>query len=183
MRIRCTQWFLSLGLAMGSSFAALGSANADVPTGYRTVAGEYGVRSTIFYALALAESGTVVDATRSIRPWPWTLNISGQGRFYATRQAAADALASLLASGQQSVDIGLMQVNWRYHKQRLGSPQLALDPYRNLRVAAEILQGCFRSREGWWEAVGCYHAPNTPQRAARYRARVFAHWQRITERG
>jgi len=80
--------------------------------------------------------------------------------------------AALLASGRESVDIGLMQVNWRYHKKCLTSPQLALNPYHNLRVAAEILLGCFRSREDWWEAVGCYHAPNNPERAARYQERV-----------
>ncbi len=72
------------------------------------------------------------------------------------------ALDDLLAAGQASVDIGLMQVSWRYHRDRLASAALALDPYRNLHVAAEILAACFREREDWWAAVGCYHAPNDP---------------------
>jgi len=50
----------------------------------------------------------VIDSTRAIRPWPWTLNVAGQGHFYATRKAAADALALVLASGRESADIGLM---------------------------------------------------------------------------
>ena len=40
-----------------------------------------------------------------------------------------------------------------------------------------------RADQDWWAAVGCYHAPNSPQRAARYRTRVRAHWQRVTEAG
>lgn len=172
-----------LALAMGAWIAAAGIAYAEVPSGYRSVAAEYDVPFSVFYAVALAESGTEVDATGSIRPWPWTLNVAGQGRFYPTREAAADALASFLGSGRESVDIGLMQVNWRYHRQRLGSPQLALDPYHNLRVAAEILRDCHGSRQDWWVAVGCYHAPNSPHRANRYRSRVFKHWQRVTRRG
>jgi soluble lytic murein transglycosylase-like protein len=154
-----------------------------VPAGYRHVAGEYGVPSSVLYAVALTESGTVIDSMRAVRPWPWTLNVSGKGYFYPTRKAAAEALALVLASGRESVDIGLMQVNWRYHKKRLASPQLAIEPYHNLRVAAQILQGCFRSRKDWWEAIGCYHAPSKPSRAARYRERVFAHWQRVVTRG
>jgi len=181
-----TRWATGLHwliLATGSVLAAPGSAHAEVPMGYRTVAAEYDVPFGVFYAVALTESGTQVDTNGSIRPWPWTLNVAGNGRFYPTRKAAADALAFLLGSGRESVDIGLMQVNWRYHRERLGSPQRALDPYHNLRVAAEILRDCHQSRQDWWEAVGCYHAPNSPHRAARYRARVFEHWQRVTERG
>jgi hypothetical protein len=39
-----------------------------------------------------------------------------------------------------------MQVNWRYHQDKLGSPWQALDPYHNLRVGAEILQDCYANR-------------------------------------
>jgi len=50
-------------------------------------------------------------------------------------------------------------------------------------VAAEILGGCFRENQDWWEAVGCYHAPNDPERAAGYRERVRRHWRRIVDQG
>ena len=158
-------------------------ANAGVPAGYRTVADEHGVPASILYAVALAESGTVVDPSRSLRPWPWTLNVSGQGRFFPSRRAASEALHAVLAAGRESVDIGLMQINWRYHKARLASPTRALDPYHNLRVAAGILRGCYQRREDWWAAVGCYHAPNNARRAARYQQRVRRHWQRLVARG
>ncbi len=77
----------------------------------------------------------------------------------------------------------LMQVNWRYHRERLGTPWQALDPYSNLRVGAEILQDCYVTRQDWWASVGCYHAPMNPQRADQYRRRVVSHWQRLVSEG
>jgi hypothetical protein len=154
-----------------------------VPWGYQRVAEAEGVPATLLYALALAESGTPVPSQGTTRPWPWTLNVDGAGRYYRTREAAAAALERALAGGAANVDIGLMQVSWRYHAPRLGSPAAALDPDHNLAVAARIFRACFEARGDWWAAVGCYHAPNDRTRAERYRARVRAHWERLGEGG
>ena len=159
------------------------SVHASVPVGYQQVADAYDLPPEVLYAVALTESARQVDSTGNVRPWPWTLNVQGRGHFFASREEAEAALQQHFDQGRTSIDIGLMQVNWRYHRQRLGSPQLALDPYHNLRVAAEILRDCHQSRKNWWAAVGCYHAPNNPQRAARYRARVRAHWRRVIRHG
>ena len=174
-------WILFALLSLG--LASHPSVHASVPVGYQQVADAYDLPAEVLYAVALTESARRVDSTGNVRPWPWTLNVRGRGHFFASRREAEAALKGLLDQGRTSVDIGLMQVNWRYHEQRLGSPNRALDPFHNLRVAAQILLDCHRSHQDWWEAVGCYHAPNRPQRAARYRTRVRAHWQRITEGG
>ena len=180
-RLRRPNLFPVVLLALGLAFHA--PAQASVPLGYQQVAEAYDLPPEVLYAVALAESARQVDSTGNVRPWPWTLNVQGKGHFFASRQEAEAALQAHFDAGRRLIDIGLMQVNWRYHRQRLGSPQLALDPYHNLRVAAEILRDCHQRRQDWWAAVGCYHAPNSPQRAARYRARVRAHWRRVTRRG
>ena len=159
------------------------AASASVPAGYQSVANAYQIPPEVLYAIGLTESARRIDSTGNLRPWPWTLNVRGRGHFFASQRAARDALRRALHQGTTSIDIGLMQVNWRYHRDRLGSAQRALDPYHNLRVGAEILQACFKDRQDWWEAVGCYHAPNNAERAASYRARVFKHWQRLTGHG
>ena len=166
-------WLLAMGVA-ASSTAWCGE---RVPPGYRSVAGERGVPAALLYAVALAESGTRVDAV--LHPWPWTLNVAGEGRIFASRAAAWHDLRDALAAGERSIDIGVMQVNWRYHQQALQDPWQALDPYYNLRVAAAILVDCYELRRDWWDAVGCYHAPRATERAARYRDRVRAHWRRL----
>ena len=77
----------------------------------------------------------------------------------------------------------LMQVNWRWHRDKLGDPWRALDPNHNLQVGARILASCTRARRNPWDAVGCYHAPQNPTFARRYRKVVAAHWRRIARRG
>ena len=154
-----------------------------VPSGYQVVAAERAIPEAIFYAVALTESGRDVEAQGIRRPWPWTLNVAGKGYYFETRLEAWQALSDWLAKGKRSIDIGLMQVNWRYHRERLGDPWQALDPYHNMRVGAEILQDCYASRQAWWDSVGCYHAPANPERASRYRRRVETQWRRITQAG
>ncbi len=157
-----------------------------VPVGYRHIAQEANVPAGLLYAMALTESGRAIGPQRTLRPWPWTLNVGGQGYTFKTLEAARAALQRFQAQGKRSIDIGLMQINWRYHANRFKNPYAALEPYGNLRVATRILRDCYRRHHDWWKAVGCYHAPGSnPQareRADRYRARVQRHWQRLSVR-
>jgi hypothetical protein len=90
---------------------------------------------------------------------------------------------SLLRICNCSMYKNLMQVNWRYHQDKLGSPWQALDPYHNLRVGAEILQDCYTNRQDWWSSVGCYHSPANTQKAEQYIGRVLSKWQRLMHEG
>ena len=172
-----------LGAVLGIIWSTGGWCGENVPSGYRAIAAEYEIPYTILYAIALAESGRGLNGDRIRRPWPWTLNVAGRGYFYPSREAAWDALNSFITRGERSIDIGLMQVNWRFHKDKLGNTRQALDPYHNLRVGAGILQSCFDKRRDWWASVGCYHSPANVVRAQRYRLRVVAHWQRLEASG
>ncbi len=167
----------------GLVFCHAGWGEESVPVGYRAIAAEGGIPSTVLYAMALTESGKQVTSADIYRPWPWTLNVAGRGYFFSSRLEAWQALIDELQKGQRSIDIGLMQVSWRYHQKRLGTPWQALDPYFNLRVGSAILQTCYQSRQDWWASVGCYHAPTNLNRADRYRLRVLAHWRWITSVG
>ena len=153
--------------------------DSAVPMGYESVAVERGIPASVLYAVALTESGKQVSQSEDFRPWPWTLNVAGRGYYFACRLAAWRALRGWLEAGERSIDIGLMQVNWRYHQDRLGTPWQALDPYHNLRVGAGILHDCYTKEGDWWASVGCYHAPSNAERAERYRRRVVSRWQRV----
>jgi len=176
-----------IGVCLGAVLAGVCSTMAwcgeAVPSGYRAIASEYGIPYTILYAIALAESGRSLNDNSIRRPWPWALNVAGRGYYYPSRQAAWDALNRFIDRGERSIDIGLMQVNWKYHKDKLGNAWQALDPYHNLRIAAVILQDCFKQRRDWWASVGCYHSPANVARSQSYRLRVVDHWQRLESNG
>jgi len=149
-----------------------------VPWGYQKVAGAYGVPSDILYAIALTESNHKLK-NGTYRPWPWTLNVQRRPERFATRKAAYDALRRYLRQGIKQIDVGLMQVNWRYHRKKLGSPWAALEPYHNLRVGTAILRAEYAQTNNWHTAIGRYHAPNNSRRAKQYRRRVEKHLRRI----
>lgn len=152
-----------------------------IPPGYRQVAAEHSIPPSLFYAIALTESGYRTPATKGLRPWPWTLNIRGEGHYYPSQRAAATALSATLSAGETGVDVGLMQIHWHYHHAVLGNIRTALDPYHNLRVGAGILAECYRQRADWWFATGCYHAPYNETLAQRYQARVQRHWRTLQQ--
>jgi hypothetical protein len=152
-------------------------ADAIVPSAYRIAAAKHEIPPRLLYAVALAESGRGIETIR--RPWPWTLNIAGQGHYFDSRVAAWQALDEALRAGQDRVDVGLMQINWRYHRHSLGNAWMALEPYHNLAVGADILSRCYRERREWWASVGCYHAPSNAKRARQYRDRVVILWQAL----
>lgn len=78
-----------------------------------------------------------------------------------------------------------MQVNWRYHHKKLGTPWQALDPFHNMRVAAEILQKEYQNTGDWQTAMGRYHSPgqtsDQKKRALNYANRVMKQIERITQ--
>jgi Transglycosylase SLT domain len=158
-------------------------ANA-VPAGYRDIADRYDIPPKVLYAVALQESGKKLS-DGAFRPWPWTLNVEGKPKRYETRRAAWRALKRYIRQGKVLIDIGLMQVNWHYHKNKLGTLWRALEPYHNMRVAADILKSQYRKRKDWLRAIGAYHSPGSKKRqrknAERYRRRVAQHMASLNE--
>ncbi len=156
---------------------AAGHAQASpVPAGYYAAAAEARVGPSLFYAIALTESGQST-MTAEYRPWPWTLSIDHKPHFFPTRKAALSALTTEINrrksdAGKKQLGVGLFQIEWRFHAHRFESPGQMLDPYANARVAAEIfLEGLAAAGGDVWEAVGLFHS-NTPDLAQSYRQRV-----------
>ena len=159
-----------LATALVTTFAAATPGPARVPRAYRVVAVEYAVPANLLYAIALQESRAALG--KNVRqPWPWTLNVAGVGYRYGSRKAAYLALNTLVNGGEKRIDVGLMQVHWRFHSAALGSTWSGLQPWHNLRVGASILKDCFRRTGNWSTASGCYHSM-TPTGSANYAASV-----------
>ena len=147
-----------------------------VPAAYHQVAQEYDVPAGILFAIALTESG-LKAADGQVLPYPWAMNVNGKAFYFSSRAEAAGRLTQLLDEGKQP-DIGLMQVNWRYHRHKLGDVSQAFDPWLNLRAGATVLREAYRATGDWWQAVGRYHS-GTPVLAKAYRARVLRWYARL----
>lgn len=130
-----------------------------------TVAGaELGLPPHLLPAIARVESGTNVDGQH--RAWPWTVNQGGRGSYHASPDAALARVAALLAAGVRNVDLGCMQINWRWHNAEFDTAASMIDPAQNTRYAARYLRMLFDRHGDWALAVAHYHAGD----AARGRA-------------
>lgn len=139
-------------------------------TSWASVAARHGLAPNLLYAVALAESGRPRDG--GLAPWAWTLHLPGTGGvFLETRE---EALARLRAQPGVAADVGLMQVNLRWHGHRVADPEALLEPRRNLEVGAVILAEAVAASPGDLElGVGRYHASHET-RARAYGRTVLA---------
>ena len=130
---RVSQFLRALVLAAGL-YTCTGHAQEVPPPAYQLAAQRAGIPSTVLYAVALQESG--LRRNGRIVPWPWSLNVAGQSRRFATRaDACAGLQQAMRATPHTRIDAGLGQINLGYHQQRYASPCDLLDPYSNLAIA------------------------------------------------
>ena len=159
---------LSIGIALILSAVRIAGAETKVPDceSYAAAAGrEAGIPDGILPAIARVESG------RKGRAWPWTLNQGGAGSFHPTKEAALEKLAEILETGVQNVDLGCMQINWRWHSGEFPDAATMFDPVENTRYAARFLLSLKDQHGDWGSAVAAYHS-NEPARGVAYGAKV-----------
>lgn len=171
------------GLVLAFIFSALYSLQAQSetpPPTYFQIAAQEGVPVQYLYAVAQTESNT--ELTIGFYPWPWTLNVAGVSKRFATYQEACNE-ASLAVSkhGGKSVDIGIGQLNWGYNGHKyFRSPCDSLMPRRNLEVAATLLRTHYQATGDWLEAAGRYHRPAGGEPARKYMKEIQRRLKKIT---
>lgn len=131
-----------------------------------------GLPEGLLPAIALVESGHT-DDRGTHAPWPWTTNEGGKSRYFDTKAEAVAHLENAIASGVTNIDVGCMQLNWKWHAQAFSSPEQMFDPERNTRYAARFLRE-LHARLGSWEvATAAYHSTD-PDRGQAYLRKVAA---------
>src|SRR5690554_5859280 len=100
----------AVALGWGTSAAALELSG----TVFERAGEKYGLDPELVYAVALAESASGRGGG-AISPWPWTLRTPETPLYSKNQQDAEQALSKLLATNQTSIDVGIMQISWRWH--------------------------------------------------------------------
>jgi hypothetical protein len=123
-----------------------------------------GVPYEVLLAVAVVETG------RDDRPWPWTVNVAGDGQWFDTKDEAEAHAQEVLDQGYTNLDVGCFQLNIRWHSKGFGSLSDMLDPALNAGYAAEFLSDHYSRTGDWAAAAAAYHSA-TPEYAERYRAK------------
>lgn len=129
-----------------------------------------GVPREVLRAITLTETGRTLDGAQ--RPWPWAVNLEGEGRWFDSREEAYAFAAAARDQGRISFDTGCFQINYKWHGRAFPSLAAMFDPGANALYAARFLKELYEETGDWTRAAGFYHS-RTEVHAARYRA-IFA---------
>lgn len=135
----------------------------------------HGIPANLLAAIARVESGRRDQATGTFNPWPWTINMDGQGSFYDTRMQAVAAATAMRPRVTRSIDVGCMQISLVHHPDAFASLMQAFDPPANADYAARFLVQLFNKAGSWPKAVELYHSA-TPELGLDYQRKVYAVW-------
>ena len=142
----------------GYAFVSAGQAMNLSGTVFEEVGLEKGLDPLILYSVALAESAYRAQTDRLVSPSLYTLRTADQPYYFNNK---ADALSKLqeILKRTQSVDVGPMQINVKWHAHRVNRVEDLLDPATNIRIAADILNERLDANDGdWLGALGQYHS-------------------------
>ncbi|MHA6327019.1 lytic transglycosylase domain-containing protein [Roseivivax sp. CAU 1753] len=129
----------------------------------------HGIPNNLLLGLGLQEAGTKRKGVLTV--WPYAVNSEGRGRIFNTRKEALDFVRSEQRNGVQSIDVGCMQINLRWHPKAFSTLEGGFDPARNIDYAARFLRRLYQESGDWNLAVGNYHS-RTPEKRAIYSRRA-----------
>jgi len=128
----------------------------------------WNVPAGILHSVGLTETG------RKGALYPYALNIEGRTVFASSRQEALREFDEARAKGYKLIDLGCMQINYRYHGEKFTSAEQMFDPRANVDYAARFLSQLHKRHETWTMAVARYHAgPDNNPAQKRYICRVI----------
>ena len=113
---------------------------------------EFGVPLGILYAVGLTESGVKGSLH------PFALNISGASYYPKNLSEALKLIQAARGAGATLIDVGCMQINMRFHREKFASVEDMFEPAQNVRYGARYLKSLRTQTGSWTEAVARYHA-------------------------
>ena len=125
---------------------------------FTTVGRAKGIDPLLLYSVALAESAFHKKGIKTVKPWQFALRTSSRAYYGESYEDTVRELHRILKT-TDSVDIGLMQINLRWHAHRVHKPEDLLDVKTNVTVAADILkERLIANHDNWAQALAQYHS-------------------------
>ena len=140
---------------------------------------EFGIEKHLLSTIASVESGQWDYKREQFMAWPWTVNAQGKGYYLKTKEEAVAKVKELQEQGVESIDVGCMQINLKYHHDAFTSLEDAFDPQKNIEYGAKFLRKLYSSRgKDWNRAVMAYHSKD-PVRGKNYKLKLNSRYEQL----
>lgn len=122
---------------------------SDMPQLIQKIEKEHEIPSGLLAAIASVESGKK----------PYAIGVSGKSVKAGSKEEAKKIIKQYLAKGITNIDIGIMQINWRWHSKEFDQNlDDMLNPLQNIIYAAQLLKALHTKHQSWQKAVRHYHS-------------------------
>lgn len=170
---------VAVGFALESACPAIAHEVDD--TVFQRIEYETGVRASLLKAISMRESGRWVEGKR--KNWAFAIGVNGKdghvSHYPETRDEAIKLLGELLVAGRRNIGVGVAQINIRWNGHRVTDYRHLLDPYENLRIAAELVRECWASNKTTEATLSCYANGRVTSFGMQYARTVSEEQQRI----
>lgn len=168
MSLYAAAFALALPMAAGASAVHSSEIAGLCDRAARVAARSRDVPYDVLQAISRAETGR--SAAGGLEPWPWTVNMEGAGKWFASEDEARAYVFRHFKRGARSFDVGCFQVNYKWHGAAFRSIDDMFDPVLNADYAAKFLLELYDEFGSWSAAAGAYHS-RTQSHARSYTAR------------
>jgi soluble lytic murein transglycosylase-like protein len=126
---------------------------------------QYGIPSGLLEAIAFVESGINNHA----------INVAGKPVIATNNNEALKVITDAQENGIRNIDVGVMQLNYRWHSNAFANIQEMLNPKNNIEYAAKLLIRLKKQHGTWYAAICNYHS-SKPDHQRKYSYKVVMKW-------
>lgn len=106
---------------------------------------------------------------------PYAINVEGRAIISSSKVAALKTIERHRSLGVTNIDIGVMQINYRWHGKEFRSVEEMLEVNNNIEYAAKLLTSLYKEHGSWHKATRLYHSA-TPKYHKQYSKKIITAW-------
>jgi len=105
----------------------------------------------------------------------YAINVGGRSIYTDSLATAVSIAKSKINAGTTNIDLGVMQLNYRWHGDQFASLEEMLTPEKNIKYAASLLKTLYDLHRNWQKAIRHYHSANI-EHSRKYSRKVAMVW-------
>ena len=105
----------------------------------------------------------------------YAINVGGRSVYAGSFAKALSIAKSKIDAGITNIDLGVMQLNYRWHGDQFANLDEMLTPKKNINYAAKLLQSIYSQYGNWQKAIRHYHSANL-KHSRKYSRKVSMVW-------